>query len=176
MRVRTFIALTGLAAACSSPQPVSKPAERDLHLGVSPSRDSGIVSDLEVGRAPKPQAETALHSNARVRLAVAALAAESAPAPKLAAMTTSMALVEPSHLFQDAPEPIEILVAGPAPAGGSDLGGIGLQRGDFGGSRNHGIIIRGGMGGIDDDCDIRHPHSSPIAIHSLAPSFRGGIH
>ena len=183
MRVRTLMALTGLAAACSAPQTASKPAERDLHLGTSPSRDSGVVSDLEVGRTPKARTTGASsQATARVRSAVAALTAEAAPAPRLAAATTSVALAEPSHQFKDAPEPIEVLVAGGAPAPSPDFGGIGLQRGGIGGagwgggSRGHGIIIRGGMGGDDDDCDIRHPHGGPRAIHSLTPGFRGGIH
>ncbi len=176
MRIRTLVLAAVGLAACSAPQQ-TQPASRDLHLGTTATRDTGVVSEIEIGRLPKPRRPSA---NAR-RAAPAAAAALEAPAPKLALASTSAALIEPTHDFKEAAEPIEILVAGPAPAAMPDIGGIGLQRGGMGGGwstggRRGGVIIRGGVGGTDDDCDIRHPHSSPIAIHSLTPGFRGGIH
>ncbi len=58
--------------------------------------------------------------------------------------------------------------------------GGGLNSGDadgsyagFSGHRGV-VIIRGGPGGIDDDCDIRHPRShGGIAVNSSAPAFGG---
>ncbi len=177
MRIRTLALVAVGLAACSAPQQTQPPVSRDLHLGTTAPHDTGVVSEIEIGRLPKARTPS---PGARSHVAAAAL---EAPAPRLAMASTSAALIEPTHDFKDAPEPIEILVAGPAPAAMPGTGlAIGLQRGGMGeggwstGGRRGGVIIRGGMGGTDDDCDIRHPHSSPIAIHSLTPGFRGGIH
>lgn len=183
MRIRTLLVAVGGLAACSSPQPAPPAAARDLQLGTSPVRDTAVVSALESGR-PLPKPRTVPPAGHAAPANVAVLVADRAPAPKLALASTTTALAEPTHDFKDAPEPIEVLVAtGPGPETAPGLGiSSGYLRGGSGqggwapAGRRGGVIIRGGVGGVDDDCDIRHPRSSPIAIHSVAPNFRGGIH
>lgn len=47
----------------------------------------------------------------------------------------------------------------------------------LGGNRGPAIIIRGGPGGRDDDCDLRnalHPRGGGTAVNRLAPPLGGG--
>ena len=183
MQIRpALLAAVGLAA-CSAPRKTAPLAPRDLHVGTTAPLDAGVASDIEIGRPPKTRLPS---SDARRHIATvaAALGRDGAQAPKLAVTAMSVALVEPTHDFKAAPVPVEILAAAPVPEamppmglgidGSSHRGGTGAGESPPRGWRG-GVIIRGGVGGIDDDCDIRHPHRGPIAVHSLAPSFRGGI-
>lgn len=182
MRIRTLLIAATALAACSAPKPSTPAAARDLRLGTSPVRDTAVVSALESGR-PLPRPRIAPTPTPRATPSAVAAALTESAAPRLVLATARTTLAEPTHDFKEAAEPIEVLVAtGPGP---ETAPGLGIQSGFMrGGSgpgawttgRQGGVIIRGGVGGIDDDCDIRHPHSSPIAIHSVGPNFRGGIH
>lgn len=190
MRIRpALLAAIGLAA-CSAPRKTEPLAPRDLHVGTTAPLDAGVASDIEIGRSPKihlPSSSARRH----VTIVAAALDRDGAVAPKLAVTAMSVALVEPTKDFKAAPVPVEILAAASAPdatptmglgidgtshrggtaAGGSSPGAGGSTSGGWRG----GVIIRGGVGGTDDDCDIRHPHHGPMAVNRVGPSFRGGI-
>lgn len=197
MRVRTLIAAVGaVTAACSTPRPAGDPAanstispNRDLHLGGLESPDGRTVSDLEAGRvgpsspglAPSPDR---LKARPRTALLSATLAV-----PKLATTSSVLSAIESAAQFKEAPPAAEVVVAASAPVeqdrdrpmlgvgGGLLSRGNGQSEWPGAAGRGPGIIIRGARGGIDDDCDERHPRfRGPIAINSLAPRFpRGGI-
>jgi hypothetical protein len=69
----------------------------------------------------------------------------------------------------DAASPVNVAV-GPSAGGEPHIGH------DYGGSHGPAIIIRGGMGGVDDKCDIRPRGLGGIAINRIAPPLvgRGG--
>jgi hypothetical protein len=189
VRFRALVATAAAAAvcvaACSKPQTPANdrsgsanPTGRDLRLGSSLAADSAIVSDIEAGRTPKPRLNAPVeqyrapqtvklsrtsHALAEVALARPKLAMP-AMTPKATATATALAMAPTAESARPT------LVVG---------GGLNADNGEgsysgFNGHRGV-VIIRGGPGGIDDDCDIRHPRShGGIAVNSSAPAFGGG--
>ena len=171
-------ATAGWLAACSAPAPSTEDRAgakktRDIELIQSPETQAPSVSDLEAGRLPKP------HQN-RIerRLAdepVPPAAVEPAPDQPLAAPTaaTEAAPAAGAAVAIAAPqeEVVEIkdrgvLMSIPTPGDDSPGLGSGFM------PRRPGVIIRGGRGGIDDDCDLDRPgaHGHPMAINRVSPT------
>jgi hypothetical protein len=187
VRYRALIATAAAAvcaAACSKPQTQANgrsgsvnPTGRDLRLGSSLASDSAVVSDVEAGRIPKPRLNAPVEqyrAPATVKLSRTshALAEVALARPKLAmpVMTPTMTATAPTLAMAPTAESARptLVVGGGLNAGDGD----GAYSG-FSGHRGV-VIIRGGPGGIDDDCDIRHPRShGGIAINSSAPAFGG---
>jgi len=200
VRERILIAATiltsGWLGACSKPtssngQDIGAKSEkstRQIEL-VEPARPEGaVVSDLEAGR---PTARLAVQSK---RSATSPrVAREPAPTPEQAivaevahvhtvSMTSSMAL-EPELRLATAPSAPVFGVA--RAADGSELPRIPENRWlPDPVNRGPAIIIRGGNGRPDDDCDlIPRGHRIGTAVNRLTPpmggsgrtSFRGGI-
>jgi hypothetical protein len=183
--VATAVVTAGWLAACSKPaSQAGKSADRRLQLVESPKAPTAVVSDLEAGRphtalagsarkqAPKP-VETLTERQPIAGPALVPLL--SATSNSLAAPTLDLAPVPA------APEPAAPVVAeDPMSTGGyhghhavaqtpmgAGVGG-GMGRGPT-------IIIRGGMGGPDDDCDLRRGHGLGAAVNRLAPPLGGGF-
>jgi hypothetical protein len=180
VRVRAFIAAAGVcAAACSKPQAPVNPnaadgAGRDLRLGSSLTSDAPVVSDLEAGRPPHPTTTATVENRKadapKSKRTETAVAAVTAVRPKMA-VTTSAALTQAPAALAMAPmaeSPSRpTLVVG----GGLNSSSMGDDQFPRGQRRGPAVIIRGGVGGPDDDCDIRHPRShGGIAVHSFAPA------
>jgi hypothetical protein len=186
-----FITIPALAfgvcvAACSKPTVTADRAAptRDLRLA-SEADSNAVVSDLEAGRA-RPAGQDRLDVRAdrpaartAKKVTAVSVAAQIEAAPK---MVTSNA---PAEVRQDlavapvAPAPVEQVES-------VQYNGGGTQMSDGGGfsaapiSRLPGgpsVIIRGGRGGIDDDCDIHRPgirrFGTPGAVHQVMPTFGG---
>jgi len=173
---------------------------RDLQMLQAPAPEAApSVSDLEAGR------QETVHRAHRAAAEPAAVATAPAPEPDLTSIISepSPSVAEPAVATSlvEAPAPAAAVAEEPAPtiersppmstwmggsaepvvsAGGFDSG----LRGAVGG---HGpvIIIRGGRGGIHDDCDldrprVRLPGSTGIAINQrgsfpVGGSMRRGI-
>ena len=187
-----------LLAACSdapAPEASRSPDSptRQIELAVPAPIDSSVASDLEVGRSTKVPVR-------RVAALRAVESPKAAPAPlgELAAPVTRVSL--PAVVSTEVLQPVAVPTA-PAPAeappsaGGLGSGrermihamsqgdGLGMEPGSTGGGPT--IMIRGGMGGVHDKCDLR-PRGfagGGIAINRLAPGLgsygrgpqRGGI-
>jgi len=192
MRERAFIAtvlLAGIsAAACSKPAP-STPAQSDTRASAAPANLAGstvagvpVVSGLEAGHDPRlalpgPMARKSVQSVVASRtgtkvepLPSAVMGSEPHAAMRMTA--TSVAALTPGL----APEALPLAaIAGPDRAPRHDpYLDAGL------GSRGPAIIIRGGMGGPDDDCDLLHMrgrHGFGAAVNRLTPPMgaRGGF-
>ena len=183
-----FIA-AGLLGACSTPGPESAQTDtqaggRDLQLAESPRTEAPVASALEapsaVRTAPapaparrvvvrEPEPEPAGHDHAAV--------GTDEPVQELSVTTTSSAeprlrlamATAPAAPIFGAARPLE------GPGGANDpraIPNVGTGRGP--------IMIRGGRGGLDDDCDLHRPRAGrPAAVNRMAPplggGFRGGI-
>jgi hypothetical protein len=184
--ITTAAATVVCVAACSKPPaPIANGAPaslngagRDLRLGSSLTPDAPVVSDLEAGRTPKPRLTAPVEqyrSPETVKLSKAhALAAVALARPKLAMPAVAPTVTQTSHALAMAPTAESahptLVVGGGLNSAESGDGAFG-----FAGGRRGGVIIRGGVGGPDDDCDIRHPRShGGIAVNSAAPGFGGG--
>ena len=193
MRARYFILggalLVGWLAGCSPRDRAgTAPAQRDIRLA-APAQ-SGVeaptVSNLEAGRvvshvpvSPPPvrQRPVAMREHSGGASAVLEQAFEPV-APALAPASQA------AQTISAAPEvlPEAAAAAGPSAADAGSGSGESSGRVDpyhqpvF--PRSPGILIRGGMGGVDDKCDLhRRGRSGGIAINRMAPSlYRGGIH
>jgi hypothetical protein len=200
VRERTFIAAalaTGLwAVACSKPdsessQAPDRKASETVNLVTPAAPEAPVVSSLEAGRDPrlalprplvrKPAelpvrgngTATVAHANGEASHAHAA-AATAALVPTMQVTTTSLATVAPD--ITPAPLPLAA-----APNVGTAIGmdassSDGSTRFPAVGTRGPAIIIRGGMGGIRDDCDLhRRPGfgafggGGPVAVNRIAP-------
>lgn len=190
--VVSSLVAAGWLAACSTParspqEATGAKSARDLQLIEAPAGQAPAISDLEAGRplvAPKN------------RPVERALADQPVPAP-----VAEPTLVEPV-LTSSAVEPTLQPVGGPsataAPvsaAGTEDVVEIkdrglpmsfqapGADYPAMDGSegftrRGPTILIRGGRGGIDDDCDLDRPgaHGNHgVAINRTSPSTPGGL-
>ncbi len=189
MRFRSLIAAAGVCvAACSKPQPPSNQGigqpdgtGRDLRLGSSLSSDGPVVSDLEAGRTPKPRLVAPVELSkfdqaTKTARAPKALLAAMTVAPKLAVTASAPTQTETSRALAMAPMAESPSRPTLAVGGGLNSSALGDDE-SFPASSRRGptIIIRGGRGGPDDDCDIRHPRShGGIAVHSMAPTPGGG--
>jgi hypothetical protein len=110
---------------------------------------------------------------------VAVVAMDRAPAVSAGATTAVSEIVVAPMPTAPAEEPLEMVVGrGIEPSYG---GGQMITPDLSTGRRGPSVVIRGGRGGIHDDCDIHRPgmRRVPMAINQVAPprmSFpRGGI-
>lgn len=165
--------------SASSPAPGVSGGIRDVRLAELPGPGAAVASDLEAGR---PVTSIATTSPRRVRSprTAAAVVEELVAVPAvLPAAETAVELsltavpIPDTHTIYLAPTgemeqatPVNV-APGPRPGGEPHIGH------DYGGSRGPSIIIRGGMGGVDDKCDLRPRGFIGIAINRSAPSFGG---
>lgn len=162
----------GWLAACSTPAPSKS---RDIELIQSPDREAPSVSDLEAGRLPKPRPNRPIERRLADQPAPPAKV-EPAPDQLLAAPVAETEMAQAASLPAAAPqeEIVEVKDRGvlmSIPTPGDDYQGLGS--GSLGFSpRRPGIIIRGGRGGVDDDCDLDRPgaHGHPMAINRVSPT------
>lgn len=190
MRAPTTIAAAfitaGLLGACSTPAPTpdAEAGERDIRLAPAPRTEEPVASALEAPSAVRSAPAPAPARSVVVR--------EPEPEPAghdHAAVTTDEPVQELRVTTTSSPEPQLRLAMATAPAApifgaGRPLEGPGGANDpraipNFGTGRGP-IMIRGGRGGIDDDCDLHRPGvGRPAAVNRLAPplggGFRGGI-
>jgi hypothetical protein len=174
---------TSLSACSRSAGPAGSGNDRHILLTNSPSAGSGVVSAIESGRA----AGTTLPKSAGPRKTRDALLAEAlAPSSHDQAVTTAAPTPEMSMSMAPAAapvaEPLDPASMNAAPVAGTGWHGRGgsgipgVELGGGGSGRGPVIILRGGRGGLDDDCDLRnllHPRSGGQAVNRSAPSFGG---
>lgn len=193
MRTRTLIFTTlvagGALAACSGPSGKSAAeADRHLLLAKPAAPDSGVVSDLEAGRRAKPAvAEVVVRSRGTApksanREAILsevltpgghdhAVVSEVVPLRETA--IPSLPTVEVTRAVEPAPES-EGPALGTVWHGHGNMAMPSSEAGRIGGGPQ--IMIRGGRGGPDDDCDLRnvlHPRGGGAAVNRTTPSFGG---
>ena len=157
---------------CSSPTPESA-ASRDIRLAAPTSAGAPTVSSLEAGKTqlaaparhvPKaaPAPEPVLERKVPVVAEVGLPKVVSAVSPA----TTGLAEA-PDHM------PMAAMPAAPEEDHGSGSARVVDDAYRHGGT----IMIRGGLGGIDDKCDLRpRGYRGGIAINRMTPPlFRGGI-
>jgi len=155
---------------------------RDIRLVEPAVTQPSSVSDLEAGRIKNyPRVRL---PDQRIEAARPAKSLESAIETKpTAAVVTTGELLAPTAIPAAASAPADEgaeVIRAPAmeawrPGDGEDVGGMaghqpwGMARG------GPTVIIRGGRGGPDDDCDLTRPGArhGPIAINRLAPTIRG---
>ena len=186
-RIATVVIIGAWLGACSEPasrtakNPASDRLEstRDVRLAESPSGGAAVASNLETGR---PVSSIAAPTVRQARGPLRALTEAAAPVvpPMVLPATEAVAglpldavPMPESHTIylapvgeMDQPSPVNIS-AGPSAGGEPHIGH------DYGGSRGPSIIIRGGMGGVDDKCDLRPRGFGGIAINRAAPSLGG---
>jgi hypothetical protein len=189
-------ALTIVAAGCSGPaaEPDSAaPASRDVRLLEPAAPDAPAVSALEAGRRPNPRLTIRRPTRGGVpapdptvtQPAPLPVAATAGPAiePTLAPGSAESAASEPTRAsvsteaLGSGEEPVVLVGRGVEPV----YGGLGpaIGHSSHGGRRDPVVIIRGGRGGVDDDCDVHRPGARrlPLAINQVAPPrlLGGGI-
>jgi hypothetical protein len=190
--VTTAVVTAAWLSACSSapshsandPDLDPNAAGRDIRLVEPAVTQPSSVSDLEAGRTAKyPRVRL---PDQRIEAARPAPSLETAieTRPAVAAVTTGEILAPtaiPAAAPAEAVEATEIVRAPAMPtwrAGdGEDVGAMaghqpwGMARG------GPTVIIRGGRGGPDDDCDLTRPgvHHGPMAVNRLAPPLGGRI-
>lgn len=191
MRERILIAATILASgwlgACSKPTPsngqetgaTTGNAARQIELAEPARPEGAVVSDLEAGR---PVGRLAVQPKRAA--AGARVVREPAAAPQQAVVTEEPHVHAVSMTTSTAPEPVLRLATAPAApvfgvaraADGSELPRIPettwvpdrINRGPA-------IIIRGGNGRPDDDCDlIPRGHRIGSAVNRVTPPIGGG--
>lgn len=190
--IATVVVITGGLSACSggsAPDPVAHPDAREIRLVAPPGAETPLVSDLEAGRPLDPARSRPVERSSAALPPAAPVAEEEAIEPvqvSVAMDGADSALVEaPSTLVTESPavaapaeEPPRRIIEAPWPP--APLGGYGppLGLGD-GGSSDGGsprIIIRGGRGGVHDDCHLgRRPvFGRPgVAINRRTPQLFG---
>lgn len=171
--------IAGLLAACSeTPQDTASPdadQARDVRLVEPEAPEAVQVSDLEAGRplrapaTPRPRVTPPAEVPAAPD-AVAALGLDRAPV--LGATTVEQTGLREAPLPAARPveEPVVLVGRGVDPM----YEGSGVGVGTSLGARGPGIIIRGGRGGVHDDCDLHRP-GVMTAINRIAPSPSGGV-
>jgi hypothetical protein len=192
MRVRTLLGaaaiISGSLTACSKPVTDRGRAGRDLDLAAPPAADTAVVSAIEAGKTvpPSPINQTAHRASASSASLAHRMAKGEQPV-----MTVPQALPmlsSPTLNLVTAPEQVPGASAPAAQpeaatqSGMSDNGngyqGLGAHRGgEPVPHRDPIIILRGGMGGIDDRCDLRpRGGRGGILINRLNPPMGpGGI-
>jgi hypothetical protein len=197
VRVRIPIAAAfmtvGWLAACSKPASQGghdahpNTGARDILLAEAPSTEGAVVSDLEARNAPRSApARGVARKNVDRQALLGREAAPAAAGPDHAAMAAPAPVQEMSRTATattDIPLRLAMATAPAAPIFGEarplngDVGGAGDTRAlpEFAG-RGPVIILRGGRGGIDDDCDLHGPRARRpgVAINRTAPSLGGG--
>jgi len=186
------IVTVGLLGACSKPASETSQTDpqgggRDIRLAESPRTEAPVASVLEAPSATRsapapaparrivvrePEPEPAGHDHAAVT--------SDEPVQELSRTTVSPA--EPQLRLAMATAPAAPIFGAARPLEGP--GGANDPRAipNFGTGRGPVIMIRGGRGGIDDDCDLhRRGAGRPAAVNRVAPALgggygRGGIH
>lgn len=178
-----FVA-AGLLGACSTPAPETGRSDahaggRDLQLAETPRTEAPVASTLEAPSAtrsdpapaparrvvvrepePEPAGQVAEAVTADVPVQALSLTTTSPVQPQL---HLAMATAPAAPIF-GAARPLE------GPGGANDPRAIP----NFGTGRGP-ILIRGGRGGIDDDCDLHRPgFGRPAAVNRVAPPLGGG--
>ncbi len=191
MRARIPIAVAfitvGCLAACSKPASQSgqnahpNTGARDILLAEAPRTEGAVVSDLEARNAPRSAPVRGVARKSVVRAAAPAEAGHDHAAMAAPALVQEMSRTVTATT--DIPLRLAMATAPAAPIFGAarplngDAGGAGDTRAfpEFGG-RGPAIILRGGRGGIDDDCDLHGPRARRpgVAINRTAPSLGGG--
>ena len=188
----TVIVVGALAVACSKPAtespdrtPPSTPSEQIPTLAAqAPAAEQQLVSALESGERSelklvrpaekKPPQQVAVKGKGEVPGETAGGTLQ--PSIDIGEVSPSVATASQAPV---ADEPIAVgmgsVPSGPALGGNGSGGGVGQEPGLMPERGSPGtIIIRGGMGGIDDDCK-RHPNGSigypggGIAINNRMP-------
>ena len=183
----------GWLAACSTParspeEATGAKSARDLQLIETPANQAPGISDLEAGRPPRTP---------KSRPVERTLADQPVPAPEAEPTPVEPAVVPavvepadqpvggPSAVTSEssaapADEIVEIRDRGlpmSFQAPGGDYPAIDGSEG-FTARRGPTILIRGGRGGVDDDCDLDRPgaHGNHgVAINRTSPSIPGGL-
>ena len=160
---------------CSKPAPESA-ASRDIRMPAPASADAPTVSTLEAGKTrlatPAPHAPRAAPAAEPVLERKAPVVAEVGlpkVVPAVGPATTSLTEA-PDHMP---------MASMPMAAAAEEDHGSGSARVVDDAYRHGGtIMIRGGLGGIDDKCDLRpRGYRGGIAINRMTPPLSpGGIH
>jgi hypothetical protein len=167
-------------AACSKPAPdpeeITKGAAQAAPVLVAPPSEAQVVSDLEAGhgdgldlirrtetkgtgqakaRRPTPRTPTPVQQAAN---------AMAMSAPEVTATATSPTLVSAPSAMPTAT----------LPAGRGAVEDVPLN---LGSNRGPMILIRGGVGTIEDDCKIHGPNrfGPGVAINNRLPAMQGGM-
>jgi len=178
VRVRIFIAalvVTGVwAIARSKPSHLSQPGQptRQIKLVDEGAANPPVVSALEAGRAAElAPARKAITRQAVPQQAEGVASAAVAPAELVPTVRPAISSTTES-LHHMAMEPLPVAAA-------PGLGTL-ASSGDFDRrplptehSRDPAIIIRGGMGGARDDCDLHRRGGYGIAINRSTSMFGG---
>lgn len=175
-----------VGGACSAPVPDDTQAAlppRDVRLVEPTILEPVGVSALEAGQPlpagprSRPVAAPHEHQHASPAPALVAEVLESAPTVSETAVAAPELVPAPAP-SEPAEEPVLLVGRGVEP---SYEAGPGFALASGSTRRDPVIIIRGGRGGVDDDCDIHRPGARriPMAINQVTPprtSFpRGGI-
>ena len=178
-----FVA-AGLLGACSTPAPETARSDaqtggRDLQLAETPRPEAPVASVLEAPSATRSAPATAPARRVVVREPEPEPAGQApeavtsdVPVQELSLTTTSPA--EPQLHLAMATAPAAPIFGAARPLEGP--GGANDPRAipNFGTGRGP-ILIRGGRGGIDDDCDLHRPgFGRPAAVNRMAPPLGGG--
>lgn len=187
MRERILIAAaivtSGWLGACSKPTPNEQQADsRQIQLADPVRPEGAVVSDLEAGRVAAP---VLVQSRRATQRAQVSREATPEPAPAIVPETHVHTM---STTMTPVPEPVLRLASAPAApvfgvARASDGSGQaapdnsqlpGMLPGIT--SRGPGIMIRGGRGTLDDDCDEHNLRGrmGGTAVNRLAPPMMGG--
>jgi hypothetical protein len=190
MRVRKLLGaaaiISGCLTACSKPAPQGGRVGRDLDLAAPPAADTAFVSAIEAGKTapPSPINQTAHRASASSTSLAHRMAKGEQPVmtvPKALPMqgSATLSLVTAPEQVPGATPPA-VQPEADTQSGMSDNGngyqGLGAHRGgEPVQHRDPVIIIRGGMGGIDDRCDLRpRGGRGGILINRMTPPMGGG--
>ena len=165
--------ISGSLAACSRPASNSGRAARDIDLPASPASDAAVLSTLEAGKAVplSPVHQVAHRASAAGHAAMAQRMEVAAPKALPMPGSSTLTLVSAPEQVPAAAQPVAQSEAD-GQSGMSEGGytGMGAFRGHEPPRRDPVIIIRGGMGGIDDRCDLRpRGGRGGIAINRMGP-------
>ena len=183
MRLRNLVGaaamISGTLTACSKPASQSGQAAREIALPAPPASEAPILSPLEAGQAiPLPPVRrsgsrgSAVSSAMAHRMASGGQAELAVPRVLPAASSGTLSVAAAPEQIPTAHAPVALPEAD-AQSGMSDNGyrGLGDYRGVVPARHDPVIIIRGGLGGIDDKCDLR-PRGG-ISINRMAPPMGG---
>ena len=182
MRLSPSIFAITVLAGCSQPAADTKPAAeptRDVSLAQPAAADAPLVSALEAGKPLRTRPEIRRTAQKAGQINPTALLAIEQPLTVVATATSVAEVVAAPMPVAPAEERETLVDRG----GAAQWYGVGqtITPIPSEGRRGPGVIIRGGRGGVDDDCDLHRPgvRRVPMAINQVAPprmSFpRGGI-
>ena len=183
--VVSSLVAAGWLAACSTPARSPEGATgvtsaRDLQLIETPANPAPGISDLEAGRLPRTPKSRPVERTL-VAQPVPAPEPESTPAePAVVPVVVEPAVQAVGGPSAPADEVVEIRDRGlpmSFQGSGGDYPAIDGSEG-FTPRRGPTILIRGGRGGLDDDCDLDRPgaHGNHgVAINRTSPSTPGGL-